>query len=58
MSDRAAISNEGIKTDEGKSGLNTMAARFRPGAISESGSSHLPPIVGSQLAKLALFPPG
>jgi hypothetical protein len=29
------------------SGLNMMAARFRPGAISESSSSHLPPSVAS-----------
>jgi hypothetical protein len=47
LSDWAAVSNEGIKVDAGAwpmSGLNMMAARFRPGAISESNSSHLPPI--------------
>jgi hypothetical protein len=34
--------HEGIKIDAGgKSGLNMMAARFRPGAISVSSSSHL-----------------
>src|SRR6516164_8116324 len=56
LSDRAAVSNEGIKTDEGKSGLNMMAARFTPGAISESSSSHLPPSEGSQKPKPVMFP--
>jgi hypothetical protein len=37
LSDRAAVSNAGIKFDTGAvSGLNMTAARFRPGAISES----------------------
>src|SRR6516162_11330930 len=35
-------------TDAGAvSGLNMIAARFRPGAVSESSSSHLPPSVAS-----------
>ena len=43
-SDRAAVSSEGIKIETGPvSGLNMMAARLSPGAISESSSSHLPP---------------
>src|SRR6516164_2718532 len=35
-----------------------IAARLRPGAISESSSSHLPPIEASQTAKPVVFPPG
>jgi hypothetical protein len=35
-----------------------IAARFRPGAISESSSSHLPPGEGSKRAKPVMFPPG
>jgi hypothetical protein len=35
-----------------------MAARLRPGAISESSSSHLPPSEASQLAKPVMFPFG
>jgi hypothetical protein len=59
LSDRAAVSNEGIKTDAaGKSGLNRLAARLSPGAISESSSSHLPPIEGSTPPKPVMFPPG
>ena len=34
------------------------AARLRPGAISESSSSHLPPSVASKMAKPVVFPPG
>jgi hypothetical protein len=33
-----------------------IAARLNPGAISESSSSHLPPNVGSKLAKPVMFP--
>src|SRR5215468_6504473 len=45
LSDRAPVSNEGIKNDTGAvSGLNMIAARLSPGAISKSSSSHLPPI--------------
>ena len=52
LSDRAAVSSEGIKSDPGSvSGLNMMAARLSPGAISESSSSHLPPSEASLLAK-------
>ena len=41
LSDRAAVSNEVTKADWGAvSGLNMIAARFRPGAISEGSSSH------------------
>src|SRR6516162_11786192 len=41
LSDRAAISSEGIKADAvAVSGLNMIATRFSPGAISESSSSH------------------
>jgi hypothetical protein len=35
-----------------------IAARLSPGAISESNSSHLPPIEPSKLAKPVMFPPG
>ena len=35
-----------------------MAARLSPGAISESSSSHLPPIEGSKPAKPVMFPLG
>jgi hypothetical protein len=37
LSDQAAASNEGIKTDggAGTSGLNMIAARLSPGAISD-----------------------
>jgi hypothetical protein len=35
-----------------------IAARFSPGAISESSSSHLPPNVASWVAKPVTFPPG
>src|SRR5262249_16489818 len=59
LSDRAAVSNEGIKIDTGAvSGLNMMAARLSPGAISESSSSHLPPSEASLVAKPVMFPPG
>ena len=54
LSDRAAASNEGIKADANAmavSGLNMNAARFRPGAISESSSSHLLPNEASKPAK-------
>ena len=40
MSDRAAVSSEGIKADAATlSGLNMVAARLSPGAISESSST-------------------
>src|ERR1700730_6184812 len=35
-----------------------IAARFRPGAVSESSSSHLPPSVASKSAKPVMFPLG
>ena len=38
--------------------MNMMAARLRPGAISESSSSHLPPSEASLAAKPVMFPPG
>jgi hypothetical protein len=41
LSDRAAVSNEGIKDDTAGSAMNMIAARLSPGAISESSSSHL-----------------
>jgi len=40
------------------SGLNMIAARLRPGAISESNSSHLPPSEASKVAKPVVFPVG
>jgi hypothetical protein len=59
LSERAAVSNEGIKVDtRAVSGLNMIAARLSPGAISESSSSHLPPSEASKLAKPVMFPPG
>jgi hypothetical protein len=59
LSERAAVSNEGIKADTGSvSGLSMNAARFKPGAISESSSSHLPPSEASLLAKPVAFPLG
>ena len=60
LRDRAAVSSEGIKDDalEAVSGLNMIAARLRPGAISESSSSHLPPSEASRPAKPVAFPPG
>jgi hypothetical protein len=59
LSDRAAVSNEGIKDDAVPvSGLNMIAASLSPGAISESNSSHLPPSEASMLAKPVVFPPG
>ena len=52
LSDRAAASNEGIKVDTGAvSGLNMIAARLSPGAISESSSSHLPPSEGFEVGE-------
>ena len=48
LSDRPAVSSEGIKADAAcRSGLNMIAARLSPGAISDSSSSHLPPSVAS-----------
>jgi hypothetical protein len=39
LSDRAAVSNEGLKVETGAvSGLNMIAARLSPGAISDSSS--------------------
>src|SRR6516225_6950891 len=35
-----------------------IAARFKPGAISEASSSHLPPSEASTVAKPVMFPPG
>ena len=60
LSDRAADSNEGIQVDTGAamSGLNMIAARFSPGAISESSSSHLSPNEASKLAKPVVLPLG
>src|SRR5215468_6822105 len=59
LSDRAAVSSEGIKIDTGSvSGLNIIAVRLSPGAISESSSSHLPPSEASQLTKPVMFPLG
>jgi hypothetical protein len=59
LSDRAAVSNEDMKVDMGAvSGLNMIAARLRPGAISESSSSHLPPSEASLVAKPVTFPLG
>src|SRR5215468_9238834 len=59
LSDRAAVSSDGIEADaRAVSGLNMMAARLSPGAISVSSSSHLPPKVGSKVAKPVMFPPG
>ena len=52
LSDRAAVSNEGTK-GAALSGLNMMAARLSPGAISESSSSHLP---ASEASKVAIEP--
>jgi hypothetical protein len=56
LSDRAAVSSEGIKGLV--SGLNMIAARLSPGAISESSSSHLPTSEASKTAKPVMFPPG
>src|SRR5215472_1808225 len=62
LSERAAASKEGIKVDMYDmglvSGLNMMAARLRPGAISDSSSNHLPPSEASWMAKPVMFPPG
>jgi hypothetical protein len=50
LSDRTAVSTEGIKIDTGVvSGLNMIATRLSPGAISESSSSHLPPSVAAEM---------
>src|SRR6516164_2770119 len=40
------------------SGLNMIAARLSPGAISESSLSHLPPSEASKVAKPVMFPLG
>jgi hypothetical protein len=40
------------------SGLNMIAARLSPGAISESSSSHLPASEASKLAKPVMLPLG
>ena len=57
LSNRAAVSNEGIKVDTGAvSGLNMIAARLRPGAISESSSSHLPPSEASLVGEAGDVP--
>jgi hypothetical protein len=40
------------------SGLNMIATRLSPGAVSESSSSHLPASVVSKVAKPVMFPPG
>ena len=54
LSDRAAVSTEGIKDDVGAvSGSNMIAARLSPGAISESSSSHLPPSEASRPLAIA-----
>jgi hypothetical protein len=59
LSDRPAVSNDGIKDDAvAVAGLKMIAARFSPGAISESNSSHLPPSEASKAAKPVAFPPG
>ena len=60
MSDRVAVSSEDVKINGGgaSSGLNMIAARLSPGAISESNSSHLPPSEASKLAKPVMFPLG
>jgi hypothetical protein len=59
LSDRAAVSTEGLKADAvTTSGLNMIAARVSPGVISESSSSHLPPSVTSKVAKPVVFPLG
>src|ERR1700730_6062663 len=61
LSDRAAASNAGRKYDPPPgvvSGLNMIAARLTPGAISVSSSSHLPAIVASWLLKPVRFPTG
>ena len=59
LSERAAVSNEGMKADTGAvSGLNMIAARVSPGAISESNSSHLPPSETSKMLKPVMFPLG
>ena len=57
LSDRAAVSSEGICVDAGAvSGLNMITARLSRGAISESSSSHLPTSVASVVAKPVTFP--
>jgi hypothetical protein len=44
------VASEGIKADAWDvSGLNMIAARLSPGAISESNSSHLPPNVTAEM---------
>ena len=58
LSDRAASTIRGRNAEAAGSGLNTTAARLRPGTISASSSSHLPPSAGSKLAKPVMFPPG
>jgi len=58
LSDRAASTIRGRNAEAAGSGLNMIAARLSPGAISESSSSHLPPSAGSKLAKPVMFPPG
>jgi hypothetical protein len=51
LSERAAVSNEGIKTDAvAVSGLNMIAARLSPGAISESS---LKPLASSEASEHA-----
>ena len=52
LSDRAAVSNEGIKDDTAAvSGLNMIAARLSPGVIPQSSSSHLPPSEAAEMAQ-------
>ena len=56
LSARAAASNGATGSVEVVSGLNRIAARLSPGAISENSSSHLPPSEASKLAKPVTFP--
>src|SRR5215831_8174279 len=58
LSDLAADSIGGIKSAGNAgyvSGLNMMAARLGPGAISDSSSGHLPSSEASKLAKPVMF---
>jgi hypothetical protein len=57
LSDRAAASNDGLSRYGSGVGIeHDGCPAFRPGAISDSNSSHLPPSVVSKAAKPVMFP--
>jgi hypothetical protein len=52
---KLAIAN--LPKDKGVSGSRMTATRVRPGTVSLTNSSHLPPIACSKLVKPVTLPP-